>query len=75
MPIRVGNAEPVVKIVEPKAGAFFAWGQALPFKIEVTDDEDGSTADGKLPAAKIQVSGTYYVHDGYHRVSISRALG
>ena len=59
MPIRVGNAEPVVKIVEPKAGAFFAWGQALPFKIEVTDEEDGSTADGKLPAAKIQVSGTY----------------
>ncbi|HEX3132828.1 MAG TPA: carbohydrate-binding protein [Planctomycetota bacterium] len=59
LPIRVGNAEPVVKIVEPKAGAFFAWGQALPFKIEVSDDEDGSTADGKLPAAKIQVSGTY----------------
>ena len=59
MPIRVGNAEPVVKIVEPRAGAFFAWGQALPFKVEVSDDEDGSTADGKLPAAKIQVSGTY----------------
>ena len=59
VPIRVGNAEPVVKIVEPKAGAFFAWGKALAFKIDVSDDEDGSTTDGKLPVAKIQVSGAY----------------
>jgi cytochrome c len=59
LPIRVGNAEPKVVIVEPKAGSFFAWGKPLPFKVEVSDEEDGSTADGKLPASKIQVSGTY----------------
>jgi cytochrome c len=59
LPIGVGNDEPVVKIIEPKAGSFFAWGKPLAFKVEVTDTEDGSTADGKLNASKIQVAAVY----------------
>ncbi len=59
LPIGVGNDEPVVKIVEPKAGSFFAWGKPLTFKVEVSDSEDGSTADGKINAQKIQVAAVY----------------
>lgn len=57
--IAVGNAPPVVRITQPVNGGFFDWGQKVPFEISVNDPEDGSTADGKIPAEKIRARWLY----------------
>ena len=51
--VRVGNAMPVVAIKAPAGGTFFDWKQPLLLKAEVTDEEDGSTANGSIPAEKV----------------------
>ncbi|SEG39979.1 Glucose/arabinose dehydrogenase, beta-propeller fold [Thermomonospora echinospora] len=40
--ISVGNTAPVVTIEKAVHGGFFDWGQPLPFKVNVTDAEDGN---------------------------------
>jgi cytochrome c len=59
IPIQVGNAVPRIAIDQPKPGGFFAWGEQIAFKVTVTDDEDGSSADGSIPGSAITVSGSY----------------
>ncbi|KQZ10949.1 hypothetical protein ASD23_02055 [Agromyces sp. Root1464] len=39
--IVVGNTAPTVEITAPENGGFFGWGDTLPWKVEVTDPEDG----------------------------------
>ncbi|GAA3620735.1 lectin [Nonomuraea rosea] len=39
--ITVGNTAPVVSIKTPPDGGFFDWGNALPYRIGVSDAEDG----------------------------------
>ncbi|MGP4097985.1 PQQ-dependent sugar dehydrogenase [Nonomuraea sp. KM90] len=39
--ITVGNTAPVVTVQTPPDGGFFDWGNALPYRIGVTDAEDG----------------------------------
>ncbi|MBU2667283.1 ThuA domain-containing protein [Actinoplanes bogorensis] len=39
--ITVGNTAPVVEVVTPANGSFFAWGDTIPFEVRVTDPEDG----------------------------------
>ncbi|MER5627694.1 PQQ-dependent sugar dehydrogenase [Streptosporangium sp. NPDC002544] len=39
--ITVGNTAPEVTIQTPGNGAFFDWGDAVPFQIKVSDKEDG----------------------------------
>ncbi|MEO3853970.1 PQQ-dependent sugar dehydrogenase [Acrocarpospora sp. B8E8] len=41
--ITVGNTAPVVTVTTPPTGAFFDWGNAIPYQITVTDAEDGNT--------------------------------
>ncbi|WP_329423794.1 PQQ-dependent sugar dehydrogenase [Streptosporangium sp. NBC_01495] len=41
--ITVGNTAPEVTIQTPGNGAFFNWGDAVPFQIRVSDREDGDT--------------------------------
>ncbi|MFC5751222.1 PQQ-dependent sugar dehydrogenase [Actinomadura rugatobispora] len=41
--ISVGNTAPEVTIQTPANGGFFDWGQPLPFKIGVSDAEDGNS--------------------------------
>ncbi|MCW2879482.1 MAG: yliI 2 [Sphaerisporangium sp.] len=41
--ITVGNTAPEVTIPTPGNGAFFTWGDAVPFRIKVSDKEDGDT--------------------------------
>ncbi|KZM33815.1 ThuA domain-containing protein [Oerskovia enterophila] len=41
VPIVVGNTSPVVTITAPPNGSFFRWNDVLPWKVEVTDAEDG----------------------------------
>ena len=40
--ISVGNQAPTVTVDYPANGAFFDWGQAIPFKISTQDAEDGT---------------------------------
>jgi hypothetical protein len=40
--ISVGNVAPTLTIETPADGAFFDWGQAVPFKVSTTDPEDGN---------------------------------
>ncbi|GAA1268671.1 lectin [Sphaerisporangium rubeum] len=41
--ITVGNTAPKVTLTIPGDGGFIDWGNAVPFKVEVTDAEDGNT--------------------------------
>ncbi len=43
--VHVGNSKPVVRFVEPVDGGFFNWGEAIPFKVEIEDAEDGRSAE------------------------------
>jgi glucose/arabinose dehydrogenase len=40
--ISVGNVAPTVSIATPPNGAFFDWGQAVPFTVTTSDPEDGT---------------------------------
>jgi cytochrome c len=59
VPVQVGNAVPVVTIEQPRPGSFFSWGQKLPFKVAVSDAEDGSSAAGTIPAAQVRITAAY----------------
>nr|WP_274388033.1 ThuA domain-containing protein [Salsipaludibacter albus] len=54
--IVVGNTAPEVTITTPPEGGFVAWGEDIPFTIEVDDAEDGSTADGTIDCSRVEVS-------------------
>lgn len=43
--ITVGNTSPVVKLELPGNGSFFDFGDQVPFKVTVTDPEDGAAID------------------------------
>ncbi len=43
--ISVGNQAPEVIVEFPGNGAFFDWGQAIPFKVTTSDAEDGTATD------------------------------
>jgi cytochrome c len=40
IPVSVGNARPVVKVISPRDGDFFRFGKPVEWDIEVTDEED-----------------------------------
>ncbi|ADI06120.1 putative glycosyl hydrolase [Streptomyces bingchenggensis BCW-1] len=50
--IVVGNTAPKVVLETPKDGQLFSFGDAIPFKVKVTDPEDGRTID----CAKVKVT-------------------
>ncbi|WP_322725188.1 PQQ-dependent sugar dehydrogenase [Streptomyces spongiae] len=50
--IVVGNTAPKVTLELPKDGQLFSFGDAVPFKVKVTDPEDGTSID----CAKVKVS-------------------
>ncbi len=41
--ISVGNTRPVVSILNPPNGAFYGWGDIVPYRLAVSDPEDGSS--------------------------------
>lgn len=43
--ISVGNQAPEVTVEFPENGAFFDWGQAIPFQVTTTDAEDGDATE------------------------------
>jgi glucose/arabinose dehydrogenase/PKD repeat protein len=50
--IVVGNTAPTVVLETPKDGQLFSFGDAIPFKVRVTDPEDGTAID----CAKVKVT-------------------
>jgi cytochrome c len=57
--VRVGNAPPRVRIVEPADGGFFDWNEPVEYRVEVNDEEDGSTSDGKISSDRVTVQAGY----------------
>jgi len=43
VPITVGNALPEIQFLEPKDGDFFSYGKSIPYRLAVTDIEDGAS--------------------------------
>jgi cytochrome c len=69
--IVAGNEPPSVK-AEWVSGnkTFFFPGSAVTYEVSVTDKEDGSTADGKIPASKVKVTFDYL--KGYDMTGIAQ---
>ena len=59
--IRVGNARPTITILEPRNGGFFDWGDRVRYRVEMTDEEDGSSQKDPTLRARIRVQGQYFV--------------
>ncbi|NDL57660.1 ThuA domain-containing protein [Phytoactinopolyspora mesophila] len=53
--ITVGNTRPDVSFDVPPDGGFFDWGDDIPFRVDVTDAEDGTIGDG-IDCADVDVS-------------------
>ena len=53
--VTAGNNRPVVTINEPREGGFYDWEEYVNFDIEVTDVEDGTTANGSISCSNLVV--------------------
>ncbi|MFD5322490.1 ThuA domain-containing protein [Streptomyces sp. NPDC127092] len=67
----VGNTEPKVDLQLPSDGALFTFGDEIPFKVTVTDPEDGATAP--IDCAKVKV--TYVLGHDSHGHPVTSANG
>ncbi|MFD5073382.1 PQQ-dependent sugar dehydrogenase [Streptomyces sp. NPDC058371] len=65
----VGNTAPQVVLQLPKDGQLFSFGDAVPFKVKVTDPEDGSAID----CAKVKV--TFVLGHDSHGHPVTSANG
>lgn len=69
--IIAGNEPPVIEIeVRGNTGRYLPGGSAE-YKVIVTDKEDGSTADGKIPAERVKISVDYHAH-GFDMTAIAQ---
>ncbi|MFI6297180.1 carbohydrate-binding protein [Nonomuraea sp. NPDC050790] len=66
--VTVGNTAPSVTLNDPINGRLFAYGEAVPFKVTVTDPEDGA-----IDCAKVKV--TYLVGHDSHTHAITSKNG
>jgi cytochrome c len=53
--ITAGNTEPEVTLGQPVDGGFLDFGDQIPYSIDVTDAEDGSTADGTIACESLSL--------------------
>ena len=53
--ITAGNTAPEVTLTTPVDGGAFDFGDRIPYSVEVTDAEDGSTADGSIACADVSL--------------------
>ncbi|MGW2045984.1 carbohydrate-binding protein [Streptomyces sp. NPDC001858] len=67
--IVVGNTAPKVVLETPKDGQLFSFGDAIPFKVKVTDPEDGRAID----CAKVEV--TFVLGHDSHGHPVTSATG
>lgn len=69
MQIVVGNTAPKVVLETPKDGQLFSFGDPIPFKVRVTDPEDGTAID----CAKVEV--TFVLGHDSHGHPVTSANG
>ncbi len=69
----VGNAAPTVEISSPLEGGFFDFGDAIPFEVTVTDNEDGTVSGDHAACARMRVQ--YLLGHDEHSHPISDATG
>lgn len=62
--ITAGNTRPQMELVFPADRAFADWGETVPFRLSVTDAEDGSTDDGSIDCALVDVQ-LYIGHNAH----------
>ncbi|MFI9588537.1 ThuA domain-containing protein [Streptomyces sp. NPDC052236] len=67
----VGNTAPKVTLELPGEGALFSFGDEIPFKVKVTDPEDG--AAGPIDCAKVKV--TFILGHDSHGHPVTSAKG
>ncbi|MGW3623506.1 ThuA domain-containing protein [Streptomyces sp. NPDC000880] len=67
----VGNTAPTVTLELPADGALFSFGDEIPFKVKVTDPEDG--AAGAIDCAKVKV--TFILGHDSHGHPVTSANG
>jgi PKD repeat protein/glucose/arabinose dehydrogenase len=56
VPITVGNTKPVVTIQIPENGQFASFGEEVPYRITVTDAEDGTIGPGSPDCSRITLN-------------------
>ncbi|WP_425484914.1 ThuA domain-containing protein [Amycolatopsis anabasis] len=66
--VTAGNTQPTVKLEAPVQGGFFGFGDKVPFRVTVTDPEDGP-----IDCAKVTVE--YILGHDNHGHPLSRATG
>jgi len=73
--INAGNEPPVVKfnITEGNSSFFFP-GKAIRYNVSVSDKEDGSLANKRIPASRVSVS-VNYLSEGYNMTAIASKQG
>ena len=62
--ITAGNTRPRMELVFPTDRTFADWGETVPFRLSVTDAEDGSTDDGSIDCGRVHVQ-LYIGHDAH----------
>jgi glucose/arabinose dehydrogenase len=67
--ISVGNVAPTVNVTTPANGAFFDWGQAVPFNVTTSDPEDGTAT------VCSRVSWTFGLGHDVHAHPLSQGTG
>jgi cytochrome c len=72
VPVVVGNRPPEVTLEIPGDGQFAAFGDRVPYRISVTDPEDGSTAAGTINCNDVQVTIALGHDDHPHGLSEQR---
>jgi cytochrome c len=69
----VGNAAPKVEITSPAEGSFFEFGDAIPFEVTVTDNEDGTVSGDHAACSRMRVQ--YLLGHDEHSHPITDATG
>lgn len=67
--ISVGNVAPTVNVETPSNGAFFNWGDSVPFSVKTSDPEDGTATTCS------QVSWTFGLGHDVHAHPLSQGTG
>jgi cytochrome c len=62
--IVAGNSRAEISVETPVADGIFSWGDSVPFSLSVSDPDDGSTADGGIDCADVDVS-LFVGHDAH----------
>lgn len=53
--ITAGNTRPVLEVDNPVDRGLVAWGATVPFRVTVSDAEDGSSEDGSIDCSNVEV--------------------